>query len=262
MSFIKQLLLNRTQNKPLMQVYRESLIFTLSLVFLCLEVPYIFIFRLVGATFASNLAILLTLLSLCCLLLRKYYFLTGFAITSLPSLSLLYYGSIFGKEVGAQMLCFSFIAVSFAIFTTKYPYFLTISCFFPIFVMFMLELSDYSLFPRFYLSVFQIKIIAICADLTTFLVTILALSFYFKYKHKYASVLRNKSKLSLTRFGLSQREFEIVGYIIDGFTNKEIAEALFVEVSTIKTHISRVFKKVGVNSRIQLLSIITKSVLE
>ena len=38
----------------------------------------------------------------------------------------------------------------------------------------------------------------------------------------------------------------------DGMTNKEIAQALFVTVNTVETHLRRSYRKLGINSRAQL----------
>ena len=44
---------------------------------------------------------------------------------------------------------------------------------------------------------------------------------------------------------LTRREQEILTLIIDGQTNKQIAQAQFVEISTVKWHIRRIYKKLG-----------------
>lgn len=50
---------------------------------------------------------------------------------------------------------------------------------------------------------------------------------------------------------LTERELEVLEAIADGKTNKEIADALFVSVNTIKTHINRIYDKLNVNNRTQ-----------
>lgn len=57
---------------------------------------------------------------------------------------------------------------------------------------------------------------------------------------------RNK-KVSLTK-----QESLIKELIIAGKSNKEIADELFISVSTVKTHINTLYKKVGVSSRKEL----------
>ncbi len=53
--------------------------------------------------------------------------------------------------------------------------------------------------------------------------------------------------------GLSARECEIVSLVLEGRTNKEVAERLFISESTVKKHVNHVFRKLGVGSRWALL---------
>ncbi len=53
-------------------------------------------------------------------------------------------------------------------------------------------------------------------------------------------------------FSLSPREQEIVLWLLRGKSNKEICDGLFISLSTVKTHVSRIFKKTGVASRSEL----------
>ena len=48
---------------------------------------------------------------------------------------------------------------------------------------------------------------------------------------------------------LTQKEKEILQLICEGKSNKEIASALFVELSTVKTHINKIYSKIGVSNR-------------
>ncbi|GAA3959928.1 hypothetical protein GCM10023085_48050 [Actinomadura viridis] len=51
-------------------------------------------------------------------------------------------------------------------------------------------------------------------------------------------------------FGLSPREHEIATLVAQGCTNQQVAEKLFLSVRTVETHLSRVFGKLGVSSRV------------
>jgi DNA-binding NarL/FixJ family response regulator len=53
---------------------------------------------------------------------------------------------------------------------------------------------------------------------------------------------------------ISDREFEVLQQIFEGKTNQQMADALFVSISTIKTHISNIFFKFEVNSRTALIA--------
>jgi len=46
---------------------------------------------------------------------------------------------------------------------------------------------------------------------------------------------------------LTRRETEVLRLIVDGKTDREIAEALFIGIRTVETHVSNLFTKLGVN---------------
>lgn len=52
---------------------------------------------------------------------------------------------------------------------------------------------------------------------------------------------------------LTPREREIVGAVAQGLTNREIAERLGRSQHTVKNHLMRVFEKLGVSNRVELL---------
>lgn len=52
---------------------------------------------------------------------------------------------------------------------------------------------------------------------------------------------------------LTWREREVVAQVLRGVTNKEIAKALALSEKTIKFHLSRIYKKLKVESRGQLI---------
>lgn len=51
---------------------------------------------------------------------------------------------------------------------------------------------------------------------------------------------------------LTERETAVASLVARGAGNKEIADALAISVKTVKTHLTNIFKKLGVSSRLQL----------
>src|SRR5947209_9415334 len=54
------------------------------------------------------------------------------------------------------------------------------------------------------------------------------------------------------KFGLTPREIEIVSAVVAGFANKEIAEYFKISEDTVKHHLSNIFDKLGVSTRLEL----------
>jgi two-component system, NarL family, nitrate/nitrite response regulator NarL len=53
-------------------------------------------------------------------------------------------------------------------------------------------------------------------------------------------------------FGLTRRELEIVAAIVGGYTNRQVAEKFAISEDTVKRHLSHIFDKLGVFSRLEL----------
>jgi DNA-binding CsgD family transcriptional regulator len=60
----------------------------------------------------------------------------------------------------------------------------------------------------------------------------------------------------LKEMGVSAREVEIVHLLVQGKSNREIAEALFISSNTVKTHIKNIYGKLKVSNRVQLFSLL------
>jgi len=54
------------------------------------------------------------------------------------------------------------------------------------------------------------------------------------------------------KFGRTPRELEIVSAVVAGYSNKEIAEYFKISEDTVKHHLSNIFDKLGVSTRLEL----------
>ena len=60
---------------------------------------------------------------------------------------------------------------------------------------------------------------------------------------------------SATRLGLTDREAEVLGFIAAGWSNQEIADALFISRKTVSVHASNIFDKLGAGNRSEAAAI-------
>ena len=62
----------------------------------------------------------------------------------------------------------------------------------------------------------------------------------------------------LGRFGLSARETEIAGMLLEGLSYKAIGEKLFISAETVKSHAGGIYRKAGAASRQELARLIQR----
>jgi len=58
---------------------------------------------------------------------------------------------------------------------------------------------------------------------------------------------------------LSERELEVLRLVADGLTNQDIADRLFIAVSTVKSHTNSIYGKLGVRNRTQAIALARES---
>ena len=64
-----------------------------------------------------------------------------------------------------------------------------------------------------------------------------------------AAAASNVNMPNASKFGLTRREMEVLGLMVDGKSSRDIAEALFISPRTATTHVANILSKLGVNSR-------------
>ena len=53
-------------------------------------------------------------------------------------------------------------------------------------------------------------------------------------------------------YGLTQREVEVIGLVTEGCSNREVASRLAITEDTVKRHLTNIFDKVGMSTRLEL----------
>lgn len=54
------------------------------------------------------------------------------------------------------------------------------------------------------------------------------------------------------KFGLTDRELEVISKVVAGYANREIAQEFSITEKTVKHHLTNIFDKLGVSSRLEL----------
>lgn len=58
--------------------------------------------------------------------------------------------------------------------------------------------------------------------------------------------------------GLTARELEVLGLILEGMSSKEVARMLFVSKRTVEFHLGNIYQKLHVSNRVQAVLQATK----
>jgi len=77
-------------------------------------------------------------------------------------------------------------------------------------------------------------------------------------EHSFPSYQETASIIAQQYFSqvLTPREMDVLKHLIEGCSNNEIAEKLYVSVHTVKNHITNIFQKLEVKDRSQLISMV------
>ncbi|MCX7710615.1 MAG: helix-turn-helix transcriptional regulator [Clostridia bacterium] len=60
------------------------------------------------------------------------------------------------------------------------------------------------------------------------------------------------------KYGVTERELEIVRYIVSGYGNPEISSKLFISQNTVKNHVYNIYRKIGIKNRFELISLLSQ----
>jgi DNA-binding CsgD family transcriptional regulator len=55
-------------------------------------------------------------------------------------------------------------------------------------------------------------------------------------------------------YGMSRAEFTVYSYVVQGLSNKEVADKVFISEKTVKFHLTNIYKKLNVKSRTKMMA--------
>lgn len=76
------------------------------------------------------------------------------------------------------------------------------------------------------------------------------------FSHKSTEQLLKVSQAVAVQYSLTEREIELIEHLFEGMTAKEIGEAMFITAQTAKNYRSRIYQKLDVRNKIELIKLI------
>jgi DNA-binding CsgD family transcriptional regulator len=67
---------------------------------------------------------------------------------------------------------------------------------------------------------------------------------------------RGLTEVFSQKFSITPREKEIIEALLNGYSNKELSEKLFISIKTVENHLTNIYQKTKVTNRIQLFNLI------
>ena len=225
--------------------------------YLLLLFPYIPIFYYMGSSLLSFITVGLSFSIIFCIFLNKK---RSFSISRslfilTISLPIYFFAAILGPETGIQFVSFLTMCISFIIFDKTQKYLKYFFIILQISIFLTLEITQYSFFYKETFSSMNYTFFRYTVIINVFLLILATLTYFSSLSTHYKKTLTDINKLSK----ITNREAEIIHLLLEGKTNKGIADSLFIEISTVKTHLKNIFKKQNVSNRTQLIAMVTQN---
>jgi len=112
-----------------------------------------------------------------------------------------------------------------------------------VFILLLFQLEKWSLFA---LGGSENLYLIVSGSL--FLILGMVISRYFYIKNE-------KRKKELAKSSLSEQELKVLNLIAEGYSNKEIANELYIAETTVKTHVSNILAKLNAKRRTEAVRI-------
>lgn len=102
----------------------------------------------------------------------------------------------------------------------------------------------------------------LAATLFSTLMGVTVLGILRKHSYQNSRLIQEKKERKLKEFlgekNLTKREAEVLDLMLQGFSNPEIEQQLYIALSTVKRHVTNIYSKMGVKTRMQLVTMINE----
>lgn len=184
---------------------------------------------------------------------KKRYTLTRFMIVINTTLPIYLATAMTGKDVLGQVFLiflFPFSMMAFSELKKSIA-----SLLIPATAYGVLEITGY----RFAYHVMLSEPITRFLSVTVFVMTSVILCFMVVFYKGLISHMRNTTTPLFHLYPLTARELEVISEMISGKSNKQIATYLFIEESTVKTHLKNIYRKLNVSTRAEIFALLVNN---
>jgi len=74
--------------------------------------------------------------------------------------------------------------------------------------------------------------------------------------YDYGMIITNMMKEINSQYNLTARESEILQYVMNGYSNQEISQMVYISIPTVKKHLTSIYHKMGITGKNQILNTI------
>jgi DNA-binding NarL/FixJ family response regulator len=166
------------------------------------------------------------------------------------TLSILFYASVYGIESGIQYFLLVLFPTTAILFSKKQHHQRNISMAILFLTYLSLDVSDFVFYFHESLSTAHMKFLRIMCISNFFLM----LAFVVNFQLKMTGHAQMNLNQFLNKYGITDRESEIILHLCKGKSNKVISTELFIEEGTVKAHLQNIYKKLNVKNRTEVVS--------
>ena len=83
-----------------------------------------------------------------------------------------------------------------------------------------------------------------------------------RIRRRRSELAHSRVRAAVAKLGLSQRRAQIVEKLAAGKSTQALAKELYISAGTVRTHLHKIFTKLEISSRVELLSLVLTKVLE
>jgi len=224
----------------------------IAVLYFCIGVFYASLFFFLKLFVLMGVLVMASVIYPVCLYLnyKKKYTMMRFFVVINTTLPIYFATAMTGKAVLGHVFLLFLFAFSIMVFSEFKKSVAALAV--PATAYLLLELTNYQFFYHSHLSESLTRFLSV----TVFMMTSIILCFMVVFYKNLISHMRHSANQLFNLYPLTPRELEVISEIINGKSNKQIATYLFIEESTVKTHLKNIFRKLNVSTRAEIFALL------